>query len=101
MHGDVGCRVCRLAFAKQPLASEGYLETVGYHLVGLPDVYVTKTYGGEREVVAVMDEVGDGLAERGLQVVVSDRKVLLSDDTSHQPDDFKFNPHGIVTINRH
>jgi hypothetical protein len=46
-------------------------------------------------------KVGDELAERGLQAVLGDRKALLSDDTSHQPDAFKFNPYGIVSIDRH
>ncbi|KWV54367.1 hypothetical protein AS156_01190 [Bradyrhizobium macuxiense] len=82
------------------MGSEAYLETVGYHLVGLPEVYVAKTYGSEREVVAVMDDVGDELARRGVETVLSDRKARLSHDSSYQPDDFKFNPYGIVHIDR-
>ena len=93
-------RACRLAFAKRPLGSEAYLETVGYHLVGLPEVYVAKSYGSEHEVVAVMDDVGDELARRGLEAVLHDRKARLSHDSSYQPDDFKFNPYGIVYIDR-
>lgn len=93
-------RTCRLAFAKRPLAGRSHMETVGFHLVGLPEVYVAKAYGSEREVVAVMDEVGDQLAQRGLDAVLRDRKARLSEETSYPSDDFKFNPYGIVTIDR-
>ena len=54
-HGAI-LRAGRLAFAKRPLASDVYTETVGFHLVGLPEVYVAKAYGSEREVAAVMDQ---------------------------------------------
>ncbi|MCC8968270.1 hypothetical protein H8A95_39745 [Bradyrhizobium sp. Pear76] len=91
-------RACRLAFAKRPLAGATHLETVGFHLVGLPEVYVAKAYGSEREVVALMDEAGDRLAQCGLEAVLADRKAQLSYETSYEPDDFKFNPYGIVTI---
>lgn len=93
-------RICRLAFAKRPLAGNVYIETVGYHLVGLPEVHVAKDYGTEREVAALMDAVGDELAQGGLQAVLFDRKARLSHASSYEPDDFKFNPYGIVQISR-
>lgn len=50
-------RIGRLAFAKRPLSARGYLESVGFHLVGLPDIYVPETAGSERQVVAIIDAV--------------------------------------------
>lgn len=40
-------RVGRLTFAKRPLSAQGYLESVGFHLVGLPEVYVPESVGTE------------------------------------------------------
>ena len=98
---DAGAsRACRLAFAKRPLDNGTWTETVGYHLVGLPEVYVAKSYGTEREVAALMDTVGDELAQRGLQAVLRDHRARLSHVSSYQPDDFKFNPYGIVYVDR-
>jgi len=56
-------RICRLAFAKRPLSAEKYLESVGFHLVGLPEIYVAKAYGSEREAVALMDSIADDMAK--------------------------------------
>lgn len=98
-HGAI-LRAGRLAFAKRPLASDVYTETVGFHLVGLPEVYVAKAYGSEREVAAVMDQAGDELAERGLQAVLKDRKARHANTSSYRSDDFKYNPYGIVYIDR-
>jgi len=66
----------------------------------LPEVYVAKTLGTEREVASLMDEVGDELAQRGVQAVLKSRKARLSYASSYKPDDFKFNPYGIVHIDR-
>lgn len=91
-------RTCRLAFAKRPLASEHDLESVGFHLVGQPEVYVPKSRGSEREVVALMDAVADEIAQRGLQSALKDYGASLSFASSYEDDDFKFNPYGIVTL---
>jgi hypothetical protein len=94
-------RACRLAFAKRPLESEKYVESVGYHLVGLPEVYVAKTLGTDLEKAAMMDTVADEMAKRGVDAVLRDRKARLSFETGYAEDDFKFNPYGIVYIDRH
>ena len=93
-------RVCRLAFAKRPLESENYVESVGYHLVGLPEVYVAKTLGTDREKAALMDAVADEATHRGVDAVLRERKAKLSFATIYASDDFKFNPYGIVHIDR-
>ena len=63
-------RICRLAFAKRPLVSEKFFESVGFHLVGLPEVYVARTYGSDRAAVAAMDAVADELKQRDLKDVL-------------------------------
>lgn len=93
-------RICRLAFAKRPLESETYLESVGYHLVGLPEVYVAKALGTDRENAELMDAVADELTKRGVDAVLRERKAKLSFASGYAPDDFKFNPYGIVHIDR-
>jgi hypothetical protein len=91
-------RACRLAFAKRPLASEDYLESVGFHLVGQPEVYVPKSHGSEREAVAVMDAVADEITQRGLQPTLRDRGATFNFASIYAEDDFKFNPYGTVKL---
>ncbi|MBY5804571.1 hypothetical protein ELI49_26355 (plasmid) [Rhizobium ruizarguesonis] len=91
-------RIGRLAFAKRPLSVPGYLESVGFHLVGLPEVYVPETAGSERQIVAIMDAVADEIAQRGLEPTLRDRRASLSFDSTYEPDEFKFNPYGVVRL---
>jgi hypothetical protein len=91
-------RACRIAFAKRPLSSEKFLESVGFHLVGLPEVYVARTHGSARAAVAAMDAVADELKQRDLKDVLRDRRATLSFESDYKPGDFKFNPYGIVYL---
>ena len=93
-------RVGRLAFAKRPLSARGYLESVGFHLVGLPEVYVPESLGSEMHVVALMDAVADEIAQRGLVAVLKERRGILTFASTYEDDDFKFNPFGIVRLAR-
>lgn len=91
-------RTCRLAFAKRPLGGDTYNESVGFHLVGLPEVYVAKSLGSDRDAVKLMDETADAMSERGIEAALRDRKLQLSRMSDYAEDDFKFNPYGIVRI---
>ncbi|TAU80978.1 hypothetical protein [Rhizobium leguminosarum] len=91
-------RIGRLAFAKRPLSVPGYLESVGFHLVGLPEVYVPETAGSERQIVAIMDAVADEIAQQGLEPTLKGRRGGLSFDSTYAVDEFKFNPYGIVRL---
>jgi hypothetical protein len=91
-------RIGRLAFAKRPLSDQEYLQSVGFHLVGLPEVYVPKSAGSERQVVAIMDAVADEIAERGLEPTLEARGAKLSFESTYDVDEFKFNPYGIVRL---
>jgi hypothetical protein len=91
-------RACRLAFAKRPLGGAAYNESVGFHLVGLPEIYVAKTQGSDRDAVRIMDEIADAMAERGIDATLHDRKLTRSREQDYAEDDFKFNPYGIVRI---
>nr|WP_284267302.1 hypothetical protein [Bradyrhizobium iriomotense] len=91
-------RICRLAFAKRPLAGERYNETVGLHLVGLPEIYIAKSFGNDHDAVRRMDELGDEMANSGIDATLRDRKLTVSHESSYAEGDFKFNPYGIVRI---
>jgi hypothetical protein len=91
-------RICRLAFTRRPLASGRDFESVGFHLVGLPEVYVSKDLGGEWDAVRVMDEVANDMAQRGIDAALEPRKLTVSHASRYAEDDFKFNPFGIVHV---
>jgi hypothetical protein len=92
-------RVSRLSFAKRPVLGETYLESVGFHLVGLPEIYVVKGRGSN-DAVSLIDAVADDIAELGLDAVLRKRNARLSFASTYAEDDFKFNPYGIVHIDQ-
>lgn len=91
-------RTCRLAFAKRPLGGAAYNESVGFHLVGLPEIYVAKARGSDRDAARLMDEIADAMAEYGVDAILRARKLALSRESHYAEDNFKFNPYGIVRV---
>ena len=91
-------KACRLAFAKRPLGGDRYNETVGYHLVGLPEIYVAKSRGNEWAAVMLMEELANAMAERGIEATLRDHKLTLTREQDYAEDDFKFNPYGIIRV---
>ncbi|AHY52079.1 hypothetical protein [Bradyrhizobium japonicum] len=99
-------KACRLAFAKRPLEGDRYYETVGYHFVGLPEIYVAKSRGNEWSAAMLMEELANAMAERGIEATLRDRKLTLSLSLSlslsreqdYAEDDFKFNPYGVIRV---
>lgn len=45
-----------------------------------------------------MDAVADEIVRQGIDATLHARDALLVDDGSHDEDDFKFNPYGIVRL---
>lgn len=89
---------CRLAFAKRPLRGEEYLESVGFHLVGLPEVYVGNGYPSERAATAFMDVVANELSREPIARVLEKHGGRLTFESAYAQDDFKYNPYGCVQI---
>ena len=48
----------------------------------------------------MMDSVADDMAKRKVDTVVRERRATLSYTSSYKEDDFKFNPYGILRIER-
>jgi hypothetical protein len=59
---------------------------------------VARTHGSDRAAVAAMDAVADELTQHDLKDVLRDRKATISFESDYKPDDFKFNPYGIVYL---
>lgn len=101
-------RTCRLAFARRPIGGDADgMMSVGFHLIGLPDVQVRFTKNGNQpstnteqlKIAALIDDIADQMARDGVEAVVKDRRAPLADDTRYEEDEYKFNPFGVVSIN--
>ncbi|MGO4570023.1 hypothetical protein AB4Z52_34580, partial [Rhizobium sp. 2YAF20] len=84
-------RTCRFAFSRRPIGDdvEGMV-SVGFHLVGLPDVLITiprkddqqpSTNAEQLEIAALIDDIADQIAREGIETALADRHAALSNDT--------------------
>jgi hypothetical protein len=88
--------ICRIAFAKRPLSSNGWFESVGYHMVGIPEVFIDDELAGELELSHAMDAIADHIFQHGVDATLPLVQGELLSDTGHEEDAFKYNPYGIM-----
>jgi hypothetical protein len=92
-------RTCRFAFSRRPIGDdvEG-MASVGFHLVGLPDVQQPSTNAEQLKIAALIDDVADQITREGIETALADRRAALSNDTRYEENEYKFNPFGVVSI---
>ncbi|PYG58221.1 hypothetical protein [Rhizobium sp. UGM030330-04] len=101
-------RTCRLAFARRPIGDDANgMASVGFHLVGLPDIEVgfirkdenlPSTNPEQLKIAALMDDIADQMARDGVETTVAAHHATLSNDMRYEDDSYKFNPFGVVSI---
>lgn len=101
-------RSCRLAFARRPIGDDAEgMASVGFHLVGLPDVLITidrkddqspTTNAEQLKIAALIDDIAEEMAREGIERTLADRHADLSDDTRYEEEEYKFNPFGVATV---
>ncbi len=99
--GDMAAvaHVCRLALTKRPLDACPYYETLGNHLVGIPEICIQQPFVSELAAVGLMDEVGDMLSTHSLDKVLEEYKGRHVYDNDYDEDGPKFNPYGAILLN--
>lgn len=101
-------RTCRLAFARRPIGDDiDGMASMGFHLVGLPDVLVTtvrqspqrpSTNAEQLKIAALIDNIADEMTLDGVETAVAGRRAALSNDARYEEDEYKFNPFGVVRV---
>jgi hypothetical protein len=92
-------RVCRLAFVRRPISDGDVLCSVGHHLVGLPEVCVSrKLSDDEHELVALIDGLADEMLDKGPEAALADSEKETIAAQIYEEDDFMYNPYGAVHL---
>jgi hypothetical protein len=92
-------RLCRLAFGKRPLSGDDFLFSVGFHLVGSPEVFVPRSLSNdELTLSSIIDSVADEILAHGVEMVLGRYNAILLPLDSYDEDDFKHNPYGAVYV---
>jgi len=93
-------RLCRLAFSKRPLNDGEFLSSVGFHLIGLPEVFVPKTLSEDGLLLSSMiDGVADEIFAEGVEAILARYGAVLLPVDGYDEDDFKYNPYGAIHLN--
>ncbi|WP_077960666.1 hypothetical protein [Ensifer adhaerens] len=97
--GAALARPCRLAFAKRPIGTDEHLYSIGFHLVGIPEVYAPKTLSDdELALSALIDAVADEVFSDGVETVLKHRGAQLLPVDGYEEDEFKYNPYGAIHL---
>ena len=92
-------RLCRLAFSRRPLSDGDFLCSVGFHLVGLPEVFVPRSLSDDELMLSsIIDSVADEIFTHGVELVLARRSAMLLPIDDYDEDDFKYNPYGAVYV---
>jgi hypothetical protein len=101
-------KTCRLAFARRPIGDDAEgMASVGFHLVGLPDVLITfvrkddqqpSTNAEQLKIAALIDDIAEEMTRDGVATALAAHHAALSDDTRYDEDEYKFNPFGVASI---
>ncbi|KSV75166.1 hypothetical protein [Sinorhizobium sp. Sb3] len=92
-------RPCRLAFGKRPIGTAEHLYSIGFHLVGIPDVYAPRSLSDdELALSAMIDTVAEEVFAEGVEKVVARRGAKLLPVDAYDEDEFKYNPYGAIHL---
>ncbi|MBD9591723.1 MULTISPECIES: hypothetical protein [unclassified Ensifer] len=90
---------CRLAFAKRPIGTDEHLYSIGFHLVGIPEVYAPRSLSDdELALSALIDTVADEVFSDGVETVLKHRGAQLLPVDAYDEDEFKYNPFGAIHL---
>ena len=92
-------RLCRLAFSKRPLSDGEFLHSVGFHLIGLPEVFVPRSLSDDDlQLTSVIDRVADEVFTEGVDMVLARYGATLLPVDAYDEDEFKYNPYGAIYL---
>jgi hypothetical protein len=92
-------RLCRLAFSRRPLCDDDSFLSVGFHLIGLPEVFVSRALAeDELELTAIIDDIAEELYIHGVDKTLALHGAILLPVDGYDEDELKYNPYGAVHV---
>ncbi|SJM33929.1 hypothetical protein [Mesorhizobium delmotii] len=92
-------RLCRLAFSRRPLSDGEFLCSVGFHLIGLPEVFVPRSLSDDELVLSsIIDSIAEEIFTEGVEMVLARHGAMLLPIDEYDEHDFKYNPYGAIYL---
>ncbi|SCB38101.1 hypothetical protein [Rhizobium lusitanum] len=88
--------------SRMPAFGLGKMASVGFHLIGLPDVLITVVQKDDQqpsinaeqlEIAALIDDIADEMTREGVEAALAARH-----NTRYEEDQYKFNPFEVASI---
>lgn len=89
-------KLCSFAFVRRGIESSYCYETIGYHFLGLPEIYFPKESVDTAEILGRTEQFAEEIWQHGFNYAEEVRGAEWDEDLTYTEDDLKYNPFGIL-----
>lgn len=89
-------RLCSFAFIRRGIEGSYCYETIGYHFLGLPEIYFPKESVDNAEILGLTERFAEEVWQQGMDDIQEIYGAEWDEDFTYTEDDLKYNPFGIL-----
>ena len=99
-HGDRERLSKLLAFAlvRRGVAGDYYYETLGYHFLGLPEIYIPLASIEASEVFELTEQVTEDILTFGIEHILEEYRAEWEEDLTFSESEVEYNPYGVIYL---
>lgn len=88
--------LCSFACVRRGIESDYCYETIGYHFLGLPEIYIPMESADALEILSKTEQLAEEIWERGIETAQETHLAEWTEDIIHTEDDCGYNHFGIL-----
>lgn len=89
-------QLCSFAFVRRGIEGSYCYETIGYHFLGLPEIYFPKESVDTAEILGRTEQFAEEIWQHGCNYAEEVHGAEWDEDFNYTEDDLKYNPFGIL-----
>lgn len=89
-------QLCSFAFVRRGIESSYCYETVGYHFVGLPEIFLFKESVDVAEILELTERFAEEIWQYGPDYAQEMHGAEWDEDFTYMEDDLRYNPFGVL-----
>ncbi|TIP85077.1 MAG: hypothetical protein E5X58_35160 [Mesorhizobium sp.] len=84
---------------RKALSDGEFLCSVGFHLIGLPEVFVPRSLSDDELVLSsIIDSIAEEIFTEGVEMVLARHGAMLLPIDEYDEHDLKYNPYGAIYL---
>lgn len=89
-------QLCSFSFVRRGIESSYCYETIGYHFLGLPEIYLPKESVDAAEILGMTEKFAEEIWQHGFNYAEEVHGAEWDEDFTYTEDDLKYNRFGIL-----